>query len=709
MMGRRTTLVLFSLMLACGSGVHGQTVPVEPQTFYVDASYSGPELGTSQKPYSHIGAALLQTVAGRGDQVIVRRGSYAESVRVPVATSLISEEGATHTLVEGGAGVSSPLIRLEIGAVLRGLSVGNATGVAVELLEAAAAEITNCVFHHSTTGLRVDAAAMLRCTNNTFYGNATGLRAEAGAQVLPLENTVLAENSVAISVADTATVDSHYDAFFKNDVSYEGEFVPGDTDFVSNPLFTDAEHLVFHLSQISNLRNGGDPDPAFRDRDGSRNDVSADGGPYGVIDLLAPQVVVTTTPSPSQGAAPFALLVDASGSQDEWGIASWEWDINARDGLGFADGNGATLPFLFDTPGGYLVSVRATDNSGLSDIAMFSVRVGTPPQVVRLEPAPGAGPAPLTVEFPTEAVSLSGGDLSFAWDFNGDGTIESTAESPSFTYPQGTVPGLYRVSLVLTDDQQVSTQVLTPVTISAYPVAASVGLRPGVATELAVENNQSPLNGTRVTVPAGAVSERMTLAVCEVPLSAIPLKPAGTLLSVFDLAPSNVLLSQSVTVDTPVSETLLDETNVKVSYWEPESQAWFDAGITKTRVKNGSVSFDTSHFTTFAIARTGPEAGGPCFIATAAYGTSLVSEIAVLREIRDTRLLGNALGTACVDVYYRFSPPIAEVVAAHPALAMGVRALLWTVVLLVHMPALTAAIPLVPVVVWGRRRLVRLF
>jgi hypothetical protein len=66
--------------------------------------------------------------------------------------------------------------------------------------------------------------------------------------------------------------------------------------------------------------------------------------------------------------------------------------------------------------------------------------------------------------------------------------------------------------------------------------------------------------------------------------------------------------------------------------------------------------------------------GGMCFIATAAYGTPMAEEIEILREFRDGYLLTNRPGTAFVDLYYRVSPPIAELITEHPSLKPIVRA-----------------------------------
>ncbi|MGB5924828.1 MAG: CFI-box-CTERM domain-containing protein [Dehalococcoidia bacterium] len=66
--------------------------------------------------------------------------------------------------------------------------------------------------------------------------------------------------------------------------------------------------------------------------------------------------------------------------------------------------------------------------------------------------------------------------------------------------------------------------------------------------------------------------------------------------------------------------------------------------------------------------------GGPCFIATAAYGTPMAEEIETIREFRDGYLLTNPMGQALVDLYYRVSPPIAEFINEHPGLKPVVRA-----------------------------------
>ena len=62
-----------------------------------------------------------------------------------------------------------------------------------------------------------------------------------------------------------------------------------------------------------------------------------------------------------------------------------------------------------------------------------------------------------------------------------------------------------------------------------------------------------------------------------------------------------------------------------------------------------------------------------CFIATAAYGTDTAEEIDILREFRDVVLLPSGLGAELVSLYYKTSPPIAEVISQHDFLRTAVR------------------------------------
>ena len=69
--------------------------------------------------------------------------------------------------------------------------------------------------------------------------------------------------------------------------------------------------------------------------------------------------------------------------------------------------------------------------------------------------------------------------------------------------------------------------------------------------------------------------------------------------------------------------------------------------------------------------------GGGCLIATAAYGSELAPQVQLLREIRDNTVMSTASGTAFMtgfnELYYSFSPTIADLERQNPALQETVR------------------------------------
>jgi len=77
------------------------------------------------------------------------------------------------------------------------------------------------------------------------------------------------------------------------------------------------------------------------------------------------------------------------------------------------------------------------------------------------------------------------------------------------------------------------------------------------------------------------------------------------------------------------------------------------------------------------MAEGGPDEGGGCLIATATYGSEMATEVQQLRELRDNTLLNTESGTAFMmafnDVYYSFSPIIADMEREHPMFKEAVK------------------------------------
>jgi len=145
--------------------------------------------------------------------------------------------------------------------------------------------------------------------------------------------------------------------------------------------------------------------------------------------------------TPTSGQAPLDVTLNATASDNEGAIASYEWDFNG-DGVYDETTESNQVRHTYETPGQFKIGVRLTDAEGavaeLSPIHMEvnASAVPIPNVSLRTNLRSPQGTAPLEVNFTASASDPARtGITSWEWDLDGDGVVDLTDESRvSFTF-----------------------------------------------------------------------------------------------------------------------------------------------------------------------------------------------------------------------------------------------------------------------------------
>jgi photosystem II stability/assembly factor-like uncharacterized protein len=102
--------------------------------------------------------------------------------------------------------------------------------------------------------------------------------------------------------------------------------------------------------------------------------------------------------------------------------------------------------------------------------------------------------------------------------------------------------------------------------------------------------------------------------------------------------------------------------------------AWVDI-VMESGVSDPSVITDEEN-----VSHSGASGGKACFVATAAYGSSMAREVEILRDFRDTFLLPHTIGKKLVSLYYNNGKSAADYLDSHSWLKPLVRILLYPLI-----------------------------
>ena len=185
--------------------------------------------------------------------------------------------------------------------------------------------------------------------------------------------------------------------------------------------------------------------------------------------------------------------------------------------------------------------------------------------------------------------------------------------------------------------------------------------------------------GTSIEIPADAIDTPVTVTIAESVGAPSPGSGITRYGPVVDFGPGQTLFNVPVTITLPYdNDDCSDEEALEIFYYNISTREWELVSGGQVDTSGRTVSVGIEHFSIYMVAdanqsvleNSSPDAvsssggggggGGGCFIATAAFGTSMDKDVYILRQFRDRYLLNNKIGTRFVQLYYKYSPPMAD-------------------------------------------------
>lgn len=200
----------------------------------------------------------------------------------------------------------------------------------------------------------------------------------------------------------------------------------------------------------------------------SGSDISAT---YPIYVVSNPIPIILFTAAPVSGSSPLSVqFTDMSVAVTP--LSNWNWT--------FGDGNFSNVQnptYIYSSNGQYTVSLIGVSDGYSNDTTKVGyINVGLTPNAISGDFSANATSStsyPMAVAFTDESV-CNPVCTQWAWDFNNDGSIESTQQNPTYIY---SYPGNYSVKLIVSNGMNTGTKIkyqyinVGPVLVAVLPVA----------------------------------------------------------------------------------------------------------------------------------------------------------------------------------------------------------------------------------------------
>ncbi len=224
------------------------------------------------------------------------------------------------------------------------------------------------------------------------------------------------------------------------------------------------------LINFDEARYGTNPHNLDTDGDGVSDGDEVAAGTDPLDDTGQPPVANANGPYQTNEGTPVTL--DASGSWDPDGDKlSYRWDLNGDGFWDTAWSADPTLTYLWCDDYTGTAYVQVVDVTGLTSTAFASV------QVENVDPEAGIDLYQPNRQFILPLLPTTGDAIitdpgcdswTYAWDLNGNGTIDATTRNVTYVYP---APGTYTMELTVTDDDGGTDTVAIQIIVATFAEA----------------------------------------------------------------------------------------------------------------------------------------------------------------------------------------------------------------------------------------------